>query len=103
LPKAPPGKNILEPNYLLPGEFRGNLKLETDARRIVLPGLGAFAKCSDITKVTVVDVKQLTPPSAKGWSETWTAAACGKTVEATVAYVVIEGGMNIVASDWKVR
>ena len=46
--KAIPGANQLQPTFLLPGDFRGNLKLEADAVRIVTPGLMAAAKCQDI-------------------------------------------------------
>lgn len=99
--EAVPGQNQLKPTALLPGDFRGNLKLEFDARRIVLPGLGATANCQDMTKVFVIDIKSITPPSPQGWSETWIASACNKAVSAKVTYFGIPGGTNITASDFK--
>jgi hypothetical protein len=101
LVKAVPGQNRLDSTPLLPGDFHGNLKLELDSRRIVFPALGAIAKCQDITKIFVIDIKSITNPSPQGWSETWTASACNKTVSAKVTYSGFPGGMNIFASDLK--
>lgn len=89
---AQPGKGQIEPIFLLPGEFRGNLKLERDARAIVLPRLAGTAKCQDPAKLAVLDVVPLTKAATAGWSETWIADACGKTVEATVTYAGIPTG-----------
>lgn len=101
--KAVPGKNLIEPTFLMPGDFRGNLRLEVDARRIVFPGIAAYGQCNDPAKLRVLDIKSLTPASPQGWSETWIAEACDKTIEVTVTYFAYGNGMNISARDWKVR
>ena len=101
--KAVPGTNNLDATLLLPGDFPGNLKLETDAKFIVIPGLAAHAKCGDVNKVRVLDIKALTPAAPAGWSETWLAEACGVKVEAEVIYSATATGMNIVARNWKLR
>jgi hypothetical protein len=101
--KAIPGANQLQPSLLLPGDFRGNLKLEADAIRIVTPGLMAFAKCQDSRKFQVLNVTATTPASATGWSEAWTAVACDKKIDAQVTYTAIDNGMNISAGMWKVH
>jgi hypothetical protein len=101
--RVAPDTHVLQPTPLLPGEFRGNLKLEADAMRIVLPAMMAIAKCSDLAKARVLDVKSHGPPTPQGWSETWTAAACNMTIEADVSYSPIPGGMNISAGHLRVR
>jgi hypothetical protein len=101
--KAVPGQNFVQPTFLMPGDFRGNLKLELDARRIVFPGLAAFGQCSDATKVQVLDVRPLTPASPQGWSETWTAKACDRSVDATVTYSATADGMDIRAGNFKLH
>ncbi len=101
--KAIPGANQLQPTFLLPGDFRGNLKLEADAIRIVAPGLMAFAKCQDTSKFQVINVTAITPASASGWSETWTAVACNTKIDAEVTYAATGDGMNISAGKWRVH
>jgi len=98
--KAVPGSNVLQPTFLLPGDFRGNLKLEADAMRIVLPGLMGAAKCT--AKSEFLNVRSHGPSTPQGWSETWTAAACGRRVDAEVTYSPISCGMNVTAGKWKV-
>ncbi len=95
--KAVSGKNSLAPTFLLPGEFRGNLQLEVDAVKIVTPALAAAAKCQDLKQLKIVDIKSLTPPVKDGWSETWTADACGKIVDCAVSYGATGDGMDITA------
>ena len=101
--KAIPGANNLQPTLLLPGDFPGNLKLEADAKRIVIPGLMGLAKCSDMSKFQMHDIRALTPAAAAGWSETWLAEACGAKVEAEVTYAATGDGMNVTARNWKLR
>lgn len=101
--KATPGANQFQPTFLLPGNFRGDLKLEYDAIRIVGPGLLAFAKCEDRSKLQVLDVTAITPASPSGWSETWTAVACNTKIDAEVTYAATGNGMNISAGKWKVH
>jgi hypothetical protein len=100
--KAIPGANQLQPVFLLPGDFRGNLKLEVDAIRIVTPALLAFAKCQEVSKFQVINVTAITPASASGWSETWTAIACDTKIDAEVTYTATGDGMNIRTGKWKV-
>jgi hypothetical protein len=95
--KAIPGTNQLQPTFLLPGDFHGNLKLEADAVRIVTPGLMAAAKCQDRSKFQVLNVTAVTPASANGWSETWTAVACNTKIDAEVTYTATGNGMNVSA------
>jgi hypothetical protein len=101
--KAVPGANQLNPTFLLPGDFRGNLKLEADAIRIVTPGLMAFAKCHDRSKFQMLNITSLTPAVPSGWSETWSAVACDAKVDAEVTYTATGDGMNIRAGNWKVH
>lgn len=102
LVKGIPGANQLKPVFLLPGDFHGNLKLESDAFLIVTPAMMAFAKCQDKSKFKVINVTAITPASPAGWSETWSAAACDKKVDAEVTYRATGNGMNISAGKWKV-
>jgi hypothetical protein len=99
--KAIPGTNNLDVNLLLPGDFRGNLKLEADAKRFIFPGLMAHAKCSDFKQFKMLDIKALTPASPAGWSETWIADACGTKVEGEVTYTSTGDGMNVTGRKWK--
>lgn len=101
--KAIPGANQLQPAFLLPGEFRGNLKLEVDVIRIVTPGLIAFAKCQDRSKFQVLNVTAVTPASVSGWSETWIAVACDTKIDAAVTYTATGNGMNVSAGKWRVH
>lgn len=43
-----PGANLLKPTPLLPGDFRGDITLERDTVRIVIPVIMVAAKCSDL-------------------------------------------------------
>jgi hypothetical protein len=101
--KAVPAANQLQHILLLPGDFRGNLQLEADAVRIVTPLLMAFAKCQDQGKFQVINVTAITPASASGWSETWTAIACDTKIDAEVTYTAMGDGMKISAGKWKVE
>ncbi|AXS40365.1 hypothetical protein [Breoghania sp. L-A4] len=82
---------------LLPGAFAGNFQLELDAMRIVRPALMLKAHCKIPKKLVFMDVKSLTPAGPKGWTETWTARACGKPVKVTVTYTADATGMQITA------
>jgi hypothetical protein len=97
------GSNGLDATLLLPGDFRGNLRLEADAVHTVVPTLMTAAKCQDAAKFWVLDIKSAGPATPQGWSETWTAEACGMSVTAKVAYSKSSTGMNVVASDVKAR
>jgi hypothetical protein len=101
--KAIPGANELKPTFLLPGDFRGNLKLEADAIQIVTPTMMALAKCKDRSKFQMLNITALTPAAASGWSETWSAVACDARVDAEVTYMATGNGMNISAGNWKVH
>jgi hypothetical protein len=100
---ADPQTGDLHAFGLLPGEFPGNLQLEGDARRIVLSGMMGVAHCSDVKKTFVLDTKLTSPARAQGWSETWTAQACGRMVTADVIYTADPTGMNITARNVKLR
>jgi len=101
--KAVPAANQLQHILLLPGDFHGNLQLEADAVRTVTPALMAFAKCQEQSKFQVINVAAITPASASGWSETWTAIACDKKVDAEVTYTAMGDGMKISAGKWKLE
>jgi len=100
--RAEPGLNRFNPTLLLPGDFRGNLKLEMDAKLIVLPMLSGNANCGDFASLRVLDIKAHGPPSAGSWSETWSAIACGSRIEADVVYTPIAGGMNVTARNFRI-
>jgi hypothetical protein len=99
--QADPRDGSLHAQAMLPGEFPGNIQLENDATRIVLPGMMGVAKCSDFKTLFVLDTKLTSPPKPEGWSETWTAQACGRTVTADVIYAADPTGMNITAKNLK--
>jgi hypothetical protein len=98
------GPNALTPSGLLPGDFRGDLRLETDITKAMLSGVLAFSKCADPASVAVADIKSLGEPTPQGWSETWTTEACGKTVTAVVDYKRSPGGgTDYNARDFKLQ
>ena len=70
--------------------------------QIVGPGMMGTAKCQDRTTFKVLDVIALTAANPSGWSEKWTAEACGTNVEAQVTYTATGTGMNITASKLRV-
>ena len=100
---ADPQTGDLHAFGLVPGEFAGNLQLESDARQIVVGGMAGVAHCTDMKKVFVVDTKLTSSPQPQGWSEMWTTLACGRTVTADVIYTADATGMNITARNLKVR
>jgi len=100
---AVPGKNEFLVTTLLPGDFRGNLGLETDAERVVIPSLMNAAACKDPKQFTMLDIKAVGAASAQGWSETWFAQACGKPVSTKVTYTKKTAGFNIATSETKAR
>jgi hypothetical protein len=85
--KAVGGPNhVVVPTSLLPGDFRGDLRLEADARRIVLPEIMGEAHCKDWSTLYVLDTVSSDPPNSEKWSEVWTAQACGTPVKTDVMY-----------------
>ncbi|MEJ0072455.1 MAG: hypothetical protein WDO24_31425 [Pseudomonadota bacterium] len=100
--KATPGNNGLDATLLLPGDFRGNLQLEEEADRTVVPSLMTAAKCQNGTTFAVLDIKPSSPVTPQGWSETWTAQACKTIVTAKITYSKTSTGVNIAVSDAKV-
>jgi hypothetical protein len=101
--KASSGKDGLDATLLLPGDFRGNLQLEAEADRTVTPKLMNAAKCKDATMFAVLDVKPSSTVTPQGWSEAWTAQACGKIVTAKITYSKTSTGVDIAVSDAKAR
>ena len=100
---AVPGANNVNSLRLLPGEFRGNLKLEADVSPVVSTGMMGAANCADRKQFQVLNVAALTPSTPQGWSERWTASACGKKVDADVTYTRASDGMDFAAGTIKVR
>jgi hypothetical protein len=90
-----PEQNRLEPIELLPGDFFGNLRLEVDAIKIVLPGIMANGMCSDQAQAYILDVHSLGPPMNGRWSEVWKAQVCGNIVNHRVDYVQDNSGTTI--------
>jgi hypothetical protein len=101
--QAVPGKNEFQVTFLLPGDFRGNLELESEAEGVVIPSLMNAAKCKDNKTFTMLDIRAAGPASAQGWAETWFAQACGAPVSIKVTYTKKAAGFNIVTSDAKGR
>lgn len=98
------GPNALTPSGLLPGDFRGDLRLETDITKAMTQGVLNFSKCADAASFAVVDIKTQGEPTAQGWSEAWTTEACGKTVTGVVDYKrVPAGGTDYAARDFKLQ
>ncbi|WP_188581960.1 hypothetical protein [Azorhizobium oxalatiphilum] len=101
--KYEPDQKRFQAIPLLPGDFRGNLQLEVDARRIVIPGVMALAKCSDGKQVFALDVRSGGPSTAEGWSESWRLQTCGRKATVTVLYRKVGDGMDITGKDIKVE
>ena len=101
--EADPRDGSLHALPMLPGQFAGNVNLENDSTRIVLPGMMGLAQCKDFKKLYVLDTKLTAKPSPRGWSETWTAQACGRIVTADVDYTADATGMNISAKNFKLH
>jgi hypothetical protein len=80
---------------LLPGDFRGNLKLEIDARGLLSAALAAKGHCADAKSIEVLDVVNKQPPDDKGWSETWNVDACGTLLDVEMRYAREGEGMKI--------
>jgi hypothetical protein len=99
--KAAPGG--IDATLLLPGDFRGNLQLEAEADRTVTPKVMTAAKCKDPTTFAVLDIKPSSAVTPQGWSEAWTAQACGKIVTAKVTYSKTTTGVDIAVADAKAR
>ena len=93
---ALPGKNLVQPIWLLPGDFKGNLSLERDARKIVYQAILVQAHCSANETPVVVDIKAAQVKEAR-WEEDWTSLACGKTVTTHVVYIRDDTGTTISA------
>lgn len=99
--EADPRDGSLHAFPMLPGQFAGNIQLENDSTRIVLPGMMGLAQCKDYKKLYVLDTKLTSKPRAEGWTETWTAEACGRLVTADVVFTADATGMNISARNFK--
>jgi hypothetical protein len=80
------GPNNLVPTRMLPGEFGGDLRLEADVQRTVLPLFQEMAECRDEKQVFVADIK-ITRQSATAWQEHWLGNACGKPTAILVNYI----------------
>ena len=93
----------LDYTALLPGDFHGDLTLEQDAKKLILPGLMNAAKCTDMAKVFVLNVHNLSPVTPTGWSESWTASTCGTLTKANIKYVIGGGEVTISGSDFGVQ
>ncbi len=99
--EAIPGADQVKPIRLFPGEFAGNLQLEADASRILLPGVMGVAKCNDWKTLYILDTKLTNPVSSAGWSERWLAQACDRRVSFDVDYARAMGGVNITGMNFK--
>ncbi len=100
---ADPQTGDLHAFGLLPGEYPGNLQLESDAERFVLPGVMGIAKCNDAKKLFVLDTRLTSPAQAQGWTETWTVEACGRTATVDVIYSADATGMNVTGKNYKLH
>lgn len=78
--------HVVEPIPLLPGDFRGDLRLEGDARRIVGASIMAQARCKDWNTIYVLDIVSPDPRDSEKWRELWTSQACGTVVKTDVTY-----------------
>lgn len=88
----------LSPIPLAPGDHRGELALEMDTLRIVLPGIMAHASCQDTKQFYLLDVVNIRDAGNGNWEENWTAEACGKVVKTTVRYIKDATGTTIRAT-----
>jgi hypothetical protein len=97
------GPNSLTATGMLPGDFRGDLQLETDILRVAIPRLMAAANCVEIARFGVADIRQIAPATPAAWSETWFADACDKKVVAVVEYVQTATGVTYGIRDIKLQ
>jgi hypothetical protein len=87
------GPNNLTPSRMLPGEFGGDLRLEADVQRTVVPLFMELAQCTDDKAVFVSDIKMLQATQQK-WTEHWFGNACGKQVAMLVHYTRAGNAIN---------
>ena len=93
--KAVPGTNNLDATLLLPGDFPGNLKLETDRQVHRYPRPGGACEMRGHEQSSRARYQERSRRAAPtGWSETWLAEACGVKVEAEVIYSATATGMT---------
>lgn len=92
---AKPNGGGVDYRPLLPGDFRGNLVMENDAKRLAIPTLAKAAHCLDPAKVFIINIHALGVATTKGWSEFWEAEACGKPASADVDYTMENGTITI--------
>lgn len=87
---------------LVPGDFPGNLALERDTYRAIVPEAATVAACSDPHRVSVLDTRELVPLTHAGGREVWTLIACDKWVAVTVTFTPAADGrhMDIRGSDY---
>jgi hypothetical protein len=92
---AKPNGDGVDYRPLLRGDFRGNLVMENDAKRLATPTLATVAHCLDPAKVFILNIRAQGPETAQGWTEVWDADACGKRATAEVEYVKENGAITI--------
>ena len=89
------GLNGLSPTAMLPGDFRGDVRLESEISRAMTAEMMTFSNCKDSTKFAIVDIKAQGVPAPANWTELWTAEACGKFVTAYVDYAASKGAIDV--------
>lgn len=87
------GPNNLTPSRMLPGQFGGDLRLEADVQRTVVPLFQEMAECADEKAVHVRDIKMLAA-TQQAWTEQWFAKACNKDVAILVKYTRAGNAIN---------
>ncbi|MSP20052.1 MAG: hypothetical protein EXQ93_00655 [Alphaproteobacteria bacterium] len=96
------GPNALSPTAMLPGEFRGDIRLESDISRAMTRDMMSFSQCQDVTRFAISDIKAVGAGTPEGWSETWLGESCGKIVSATVDYArSLAGAVSYAARDFR--
>ena len=78
--------NILHLNPLLPGDYGGSYRLESNVLGGVVTNVVYGLGCKDKKMPVVLDIQHLTDAPKPNWAEKWTIFLCGKTATARVVY-----------------
>jgi hypothetical protein len=78
--------NTLRLRGLLPGDYGGGYKLESNALGTVVTSIVYTLGCKEKTMPVVLDIQHLSDARKPNWAEKWTVALCGKTAMARVVY-----------------
>ncbi len=91
--------NTLQLHALLPGDYGGGYRLESDALGTVVNNIYYGLACKDTKTPVVLDIQRLRDVPKPGWGEKWTVFLCGRTATARAVYVPKGGQTAILMSE----